>query len=517
MHVAVAGSALAVPLWAIASAARTLIGGADVTLPLARWGRLLTGTAEVCGIALGVAAAGGTLLGLLLGRSDLPGRRLLAALVILAACVPLYVAAIFAFAWLPAAQLAGSRVACGILYGVFYTPLAAIVLGATFRAVDRDLEEAALLDAQPAVVLRRVTLRQAAWGFAGLALLLILLVGTDFTIPDLLFVRTFAEETHTQYILHRQAAGPILTGMPLAIVLAVLMLVVQRRYRLLGRVAAESRWAPPRSVTLGRGRIPATLLLTAGLIVVFAPPTISLLAKIGSPERFVSRAVAFAPLLVRSIVVAGMAATITVAVSVGLAWGLVRGGWLRWGVGSLIVLTLALPAPVAGISLIEMFDRPGLLGRVYDSPALIVWVYLARFLAIGVLLAAAAVQRVPLELEDLARMDGASWALVQRVVYWPAARGHALVAWLVVMVLCFADVGATKFVVPPGWDTAAVVAFAAMHARVDSNLAVLALLSVVVVALAWAGLVAVVRAAEHHEQPMASSRAPRPRSAVSSS
>ncbi len=495
-HAAVAALVLVVPVWALATSLRTVAAGSEgVSGMLDRWPGLLASTAQVCAVALVVATGGGTVLGFLLSRTDLPGRRLLVFLVVLGACVPIYISAIFAFAWVPAARLAGSTVACGVLYGLFYIPLATIVLGVTFRGVDRELGEAALLDARAAKVLRLVTVPQSVWGFAGLAFLLILLVATDFTIPDLLCVRTFAEETHTQYVLHRRTAGPILTGMPLAIVLGVAMLWVQRRLGVWGRLTPAARGVPARRMALGRAGGIVLVGLAGVLLPALALPAATLLGKIGSPGRFFERAFALQPVLLRSVLVAGLAATVTVAVSVGLAWTLLRGGRLRVIVGALVVLTLALPAPVAGISLIELCDRPGWLGRVYDSPALIVYAYLVRFLAVGVLLVAAGVQRVPRELEDAARVDGAAWATVQRAVYWPAAGGHAWAAWLIVMVLCFADVGATKFVVPPGWDTAAVTAFAAMHARVDSNLAVLALLSAGYVALMWLGLVGLIRRA----------------------
>ena len=72
---------------------------------------------------------------------------------------------------------------------------------------------------------------------------------------------------------------------------------------------------------------------------------------------------------------------------------------------------------------------------------------------------------------------------------WPALRRDAVLAWLVVVILCFGEVGATMLVVPPGWETTAIRAFTLMHFGVYRDLAVLALLSIGCILLPWGGLV----------------------------
>jgi iron(III) transport system permease protein len=144
---------------------------------------------------------------------------------------------------------------------------------------------------------------------------------------------------------------------------------------------------------------------------------------------------------------------------------------------------LAVPAPVIGISLISLLNRPGVAGWIYDSPLVIVAGYFVRFLPVAVLLLMPAVQRVPRELEQAARVDGCDWVAEHWHIRRPALLKDALVVWLIIVILCFAEVGATVLLAPPGWATASVRAFTLIHFGVYRDLAVLALLSVAFILL----------------------------------
>ena len=69
----------------------------------------------------------------------------------------------------------------------------------------------------------------------------------------------------------------------------------------------------------------------------------------------------------------------------------------------------------------------------------------------------------------------------------------AAIVWLVVAVLCFAEVGCTVLLAPPGWTTASVRAFTLMHFGVYRDLAVLALASVGCILLPWLVLVCLLK------------------------
>ena len=493
-HTAALLAALVVPAYAVLDAGGAFFGAghsASLTgvLNVRRWLTLLENTGVVCGVAGLTAVVAGICLGLLAARTDMPGRRALVGAALLGACVPVYVSAVFFLSLAPTLLGFGSAALCGFLYGLVYAPLATLVLGATFRAAGRELEELALLDAGRAKVLLRVTLPQAAWGIVAVVMIVTLFVATDFTIADLLIVRTFSEECYTQYQLDHGRIGPLLTSVPVMLVLAVLLVVVERRYRLLGEDSPWEAGAKPSTLALRRWRIPAGVaagaLVAAGAGTLLVPLVLRLrpLAGLGTAVANLRHE------LWTTTALAALGATFVVLPAGGLAWAMARGTRLRWLVAAAIILLLAIPAPTVGISLTALLNRPGLLGAAYDSPVVVAIGYFVRFLPIGVLLLIPAVRRTPCELEWAARVDGCDWLGVHRHVRWPALRRDAGLAWLVVVILCFGEVGATMLVVPPGWETTAIRAFTLMHFGVYRDLAVLALLSIGCILLPWGGLV----------------------------
>jgi iron(III) transport system permease protein len=485
---------VAVPGHAVVSALLQARGGTHWTIIDAqRWLLLLRNTAIVAGLAAGTATLLGALLGLLAARTDMPGRRLLAGAAVLGACLPSYVSAIFVFAVIPVWRYAGSVPVCGLLYGLFATPLATVILAVAFRAADCDLEDSARLNAGPWAMLWRVTLPQAAWGLALVATLVVLIVATDFMIADLLLVRTFAEEVYTQFALHQSAGGAVLASLPVLIGVVLLLGLIQARYRLLGEHSPWQFGVRPWTIRLGCWRWVAALGCLGFVLAVVGTPAVALLSRIESPAHALTLARDLEHELLVSTLGSLAGATLVVALAVGLAWGLLRARGLRVLIAVGVVLLLATPAPVVGISLIELLNRPGWLGSLYDSPAVIVAGYLVRFLPLGVLLLIPAVRRIPADHEAAARVDGCNWSGVQRHVYWPAVARDALVVWLVIAILCFGEVSCTMLLAPPGWPPASVRAFTLLHSGVYQDLAVLALVAAGCVFLPWLVLLMLLR------------------------
>ncbi len=500
LHALVLVAVAIVPVYAIGHAAYDLATTTDSAelaglVNLRRWLTLLSNSAIVCGVALATATVFGLVLGFLIARTDLPGRTMVTLSAVLGACLPGYVILVFIFALIPLWQFANSAVACGVMHGLICAPLAVIVLAAVFRSADGDLEDQARLDADDLTVVLRVTIPQAGWGIAALGMIIVLLVATDQSIADILIVRTFAEEVYTQYTLHRTAAGPLLVGLPLLGLLGVMLVAMQMRYRLLGEHSPWSFGTPPRVIPLGRWRRPIAIVCLVVMHALLVPPTIALQRRIESFQQLVATAWNLQPELLRSALGAACGATIIVLFAVGLAWAALRTRWLRWVICAAIVLLLAMPAPVVGISLIDLLNRPGPIGELYDSPVVVIFGYVVRFLPFAILLLIPAVQRVPVESEMAARIDGCNWLGMQRHVYWPAVINHAAIVWLVVLILCFGEVGTTVLLAPPAWSVASVRAATLMHFGVYRDLAVLALLSVVYIVLPWLLLVYLIKRA----------------------
>ena len=496
-HVAIVLLVLAVPVNAVWHVVLGVLndstGGLNDVIDPVRWRTLLVNTSIVSAAAAATALAFGVSFGFLIGRTDLPGRRWLAGAALLGACVPLYVSVIFIFAQIPLWQYRGSALACGVMHGLVLAPLATLILAAVFRAADRELEDQARLECGDFAVFRRITLPHAGWGVAIAGMIVVLLTATDHTITDILIVRTFAEEVYTQFILDRSAAGPLLVGLPVTAALGAMLIGMQRRYRFFGENLPWHAGGPPRTFELGRWRLPVALAAPAVVLALMGPPAWALLAWIGHGKALGATIALLQTELWRTLLVAAAGATLIVIFAIGLAWTALRTRRLRWIVLMMIVVLLGLPAPVIGISLIELLNRPNWLGAVYDSPVAVVIGYVSRFLPLGVLLMLPAIQRVSVEHEQAARVDGCNWLLTQWHVYWPAARHQVAVVWLVLAILCFGEVAATVLVAPPGWPLASVRAYTLIHSGVCRDLAVLALLTIGYIILPWLLLVVLLR------------------------
>jgi iron(III) transport system permease protein len=491
-HVVLLLAVATVPLSAVAQAVLALCGAthrdAGDIVNLSRWLLLLRNTAIVTSVALALALGAGLSVGYVVARTDLPGRRALLLVLLLLAILPIAISIIFIGAVIPLWSFAGSTLLCGLLHGILAAPLAILLLALAYRGADRETEDQARLDAGGWRVWWHITLPLCRGAIGAVGLFVLLIVGTDFTIADILIVRTFAEEVYYQYALRRAAAGPILAALPMFLVIAGLVAAALRG------VGREPPHAPqatrPRTVALGRLRWPLAALLHAVVLGLVGAPLLAVLRRIGALDAFAATVPDLARELLVSNVLSISGALIITLPSVGLAWLLARSGRWRWGIALVIVGLLASPAPVVGISLITLLNRPGLPGMLYDSPAVIVVGYVVRFLPVAVLLLAPAILRLPRDLEHAAKVDGASWIGVQRHVVWPAIARSVLGVALVLHILCFGEIAATVLLAPPGWSTASVRAFTLIHFGVYRDLAVLAVCMIACVALPWVGLMA---------------------------
>lgn len=508
-HLALVVLITAVPFAAIITALANPATSPDTADPfrplltqiLTRWPTLLGNTAIVCTAAITVALTLGTPIGLLIARLNLPARRLLLLLTLLAACLPIYVAAVFLFTLIPATTFLESALACGFIYGFFHTPLAILITVLLARAVPSDLEESALLDTVPRGVIRYVTLPHMRWGLLGLSLLILVRVATDITITDVLMVRTFAEEVYTQYALHRHAAGPLLTAVPLSLTLCLVMFIWGRRLRHTTPQTAAPR--PPRTFDLHRARIPlalALILITSATAAVLLTP---LLRRVESPGTFFQNAWTFRYELATSLTYATVAALLITHFSLGLAWSLRNPGLIRRLLLPLFLFTWTLPAPVVGVGLTHLIlqilltlDAIGATTAAantehYLGIAAVPFGYIVRFLPVGVLLLYPAVRRIPQDLVDAAHLDGCDWLELQRHVVRPSARSDQFLIALIATILTLSEVGATVILAYPGYDTIAIRAFTLIHFGVYSDLASLSLLMLAVILIPGAALAAV--------------------------
>ncbi|HIQ21741.1 MAG TPA: hypothetical protein EYH34_10980, partial [Planctomycetes bacterium] len=173
-----------------------------------RTGLLLGNTLLMAAGTVAASVPAGTLLGWLLMRTDLPGRRLGLLVLAVMLFVPLYLQAA---AWQAGFGLGGWATLAGAMppwldgwtgaiwvHGLAAIPWVALIVGVGFLLVEAELEEQALVEGPPARVFFHVSL-PGAWPAVGVATVWVALTAAgEMTVTDLFMIRTYAEELYTR-------------------------------------------------------------------------------------------------------------------------------------------------------------------------------------------------------------------------------------------------------------------------------------------------------------------------------
>lgn len=469
---------------------------------------------ETLRVTLGAEALAlplGVLLAVVVLRTDLAGRRLIAAGLGLSLFIPM---PLHATAWLGAIGNAGRLQALGsqpllagwlgasFVHAMAAVPWVALILVGGLRASESECEDAALLEMPGMSVARRVTLRRAIGSLVVAAVAVAVMTATDMTVTDLLQVRTYAEEAYLQAQLgDGPAAAARVTLPPLAILGALILALEASRARLLpvhmasvrltGRVWRLGSWRWPLGIAALAVMSALLLVPLYGLIwragrvsgraASGLPPHWSLAGLVGTlvrawPDLAEPTVILSSPLrspLMSTALWAGVAATITVFLAWSLAW---KGRWqLAWEVvaGVTIAVLLATPAPVVGLALKLGYIR---LPLIHDTGMIVVMAYVVRTLPFALLVLWPSVRGVPDDHISSARLEGYGAASMAWHVASSLTRPAILAAWVIAFVLSMGELPASNIVLPAGSMTIATRLWMLLHTGVESHLAGVALI-----------------------------------------
>lgn len=504
----------------------TLALGLLASLPLAlgdaRTARLALNTFLLAGAVAAVSVPLGTLAALLLTRTDLPGRRLLFALLAGLLFVPLYVQVgawqagfglqgWYTFAYSGPVLLEGWRGAIWV-HAIAALPWVALIVSGGLLAVERELEEQALLDGAGWQVFRQVTLRRVLGSVGVAALWVAVTTSAEMTVTDYFQVRTYAEEIYIDVALGGDLAvaplGKSSGWLPaaeetpdeyasLGVLPGVLICgwLVVAACLLVGRllpVARQASFGRPLVFRLGAWRLPAAAGMLALVLLAVALPIGSLAFKAGVEVSLVdgervrhwsaakcSSIVADSPSRYRhefgwSLLIGASAAAAAVGVALPLAWLARRGGWRAAPALTLAALGLSLPGPVVGLAVIGLLNRPEIppLRWLYDHSIAAPWLAQSwRGMPLALLVLWAALRGMPDEVLESAALDGARWPTVLSRIVIPMRFWAFLGAGLAAFAAALAELDASVLTVPPGIETLTIHVFNLLHFSVEDQAA----------------------------------------------
>ena len=395
--------------------------------------------------------------------------------------------------------------------------------------------EASQLESEPAAsgspLIRGLLLPVARTALAQAAVLTFVIALNNFAVPTILQVKVFTEEIWVRFNTAFDTRGVLLLSWPLLLAPLLVLFWLQRR---------EIRW--PRLTAgisptlfrrqLGRGWFWSCGALTIGVCVLSVGLPLGQILTAKRTWVELHGALAAGKWAVwNSCCYAGGAATVVIGLAVltsvtlhergfsstirfgvrpspGAATSNVvpaceihspqcSRGLLRPGTGALLCslfnlitwLPFLLPGVLLGIGLIALFNHSW-SGAFYQSAGIVILAFLIRYFALGWHTVTHAVRSVDRDLEDVARLNGATrWKLFY-YVHWPQLRPMAAAAWYIVFLLCLWDVESMILVTPPGGETLALRIFNLLHYGHNAQVNALCFVLLVVALAPLAGWIA---------------------------
>jgi iron(III) transport system permease protein len=435
--------------------------------------------------AVTVATLGlGLPLALLLYRTTLPLRSLWLGALLAPLLVPPYILGVGVL-YLLTPRVAVGFVGTAVTMTIWLLPLVLLFAGAGLRLVTRAHEESALLETTPLGVLRHVTLPTALpHALAGALFVFALAIG-EFGVPSLFQYRVYPGVIFAQFAAFYDFRQAVLTALPLLVLVVLLASVAQRLYRLRERTSGAER---PLPFDLGGVTLPLSLL-AALLAFAAVLPLLRVAQNVGSVGAVFHALTAMGSTALRTFVLALLGAGAAVLLALLVAWVICRLAPKGFELLHFVQLPLfAVPPVVVGLGLIQFWNTPDWRGVVYTSPFILALGYLARFTPLLVPLLVASYEQLPRELDEAARLDGASPFVLLRCIHLPLLRPVLGASGLLAFVLGVGEVPVSMLVAPPGSAPLAVRFFTLITNAPAEQVAALSLITTLLALLpvvAW--------------------------------
>ena len=459
----------------------------------------LTGTTTLITVLLGI------FLGTLLGKTDLPLRRLFAVLFIIPLIIPSYILAIAWFYCLGRSGIAASVLGKGagiltsnLLFGftgtlfVMVSALLPIVIVLTMtylRMVNPNLEEAALLYCSWPKVLRKITLPLISPGIALAALIVFILTLGEFGVPSSLRFDVYPVESFTRfsafYDFNTATAAAIPLGMITIVVLITERLFLRKKSFIFRRMGSEGTMV---MAPLGRTKPFFMVAVSILVFILVMVPLCVLLYKSVSFSAYTEAFIRSTDSIIRSLAYASVGATCLVVFGLFLGYLLDRNTIrLSYATDSIAVFLFALPGAVIGIGLSGLWNTPE-TNFIYASMGIIIFGYIAQYTALGERIMAATFSHVPRSMEEAAQIAGAGWCRRLFKILVPLASRGMIATWLICFIFCLRDIGITMMVYPPAHDTLPVRIFTLMANSPDDLISALCVIMIMITLLPLIGL-----------------------------
>jgi iron(III) transport system permease protein len=368
-----------------------------------------------------------------------------------------------------------------LIEGFLWSPLVFLLLGATFRAANADMEEAARMSgASVFETLRRISLPLAMPSILALALFVFIRAIGGFEVPALVGMPGRIYVLTTDVYEATIVVPPDLGyAAAFSVVMVAIVAVLLFYYSRLSRNAEKyhsvtGKGYRPRPFDLGRGRWIAGALIVLNFVVVLLLPLLTLLWMSLLPflrsvslagfaaltlknYRTVFTAPGYVDLALNSLTVAAGAATAIMLTTALAGWIAARNGPGGRILDQLATLSLVFPGICLGVAVMEVYLRVPL--PIYGSLWIIAIAYVIRYMPYGMRYVYSGVLQLHRELEEAAGVAGASALTTLRRIVAPLLTPALVAGWLFIFLIANKELAIAVLLASPGAQVVAVSIF----------------------------------------------------------
>lgn len=385
-----------------------------------------------------------------------------------------------------------------LVEGFLWSPLAFLLVGATLRNANPELEEAARVSGAGVwETIRRITMRLSLPAILALAMLVFIRAVEAFEVPALVGLPGRISVLTTDIYSNMMAKAPPDLGGASALSVLMLMVVFVLLY-LYGRLSRNAeRFATitgkgfrPRPFDLGRLRYVAAAILVLNFLLLLVVPVATLIwvsllpfyqpvstaaFKLMSFNNF--RAVLSSDqltLVANTLMVAVATATAAMALTFLAGWLTVRRAPGAWLIERLTTVPLVFPGLILGIAVMQLFLFVPV--PIYGTLAILVWAFVINYLPYGMRYASTGMLQIHRELEEAAAISGASPLTRLRRIVAPLLAPALVAGWLFIFLMAARVLSLAILLAGPRSQTMAVAMFDLWTNGQGTELAALGLL-----------------------------------------
>jgi iron(III) transport system permease protein len=353
-----------------------------------------------------------------------------------------------------------------LIDGLHLSPLVFLLMYAAFRSTDPSLEESAMMSgATVPQTVRRVTLPLVRPALLGAVLIMVVRGLESFETPAVLgmpsgtwvFTSRIYDALHTYPIKYDQAS---IYSLSLLLITVVGLLVVQYMNRRGERFqTVTGKGFRPRTLDLGKWRWPVSIVFVLYFALAVVAPLLillwmSLLAFYRTPgieplgsltmsnyvELFEARGVTQS--IKNSVILALTSATVVMLFTAVISWMVLKSRFKGRRILDLLAsFPLAMPGLVLGVALIFIYLRSPL--PIYGTLVILFIAYVTRYLPYGMRYSGSSLAQVGAELEESAKMSGATWRDTFRRVVLPLMAPGLVAGWIYVVVVSIRELSSS--------------------------------------------------------------------------